>query len=628
MSNAVIHEQRETPIDLRALIFPFVVIAALVVFAMRLWYLQIVESEALVEKANRMRSTSIERLAPRGLILDRNGKLLAGVKSQLVISAVPALIRKNPGVLEQVAQILEVPAEDLQTELAQGNWRPTVPQPIYSKATILQASRVLEKPDLVGIEVSSQPVRTYTDTKSYSHVLGYVWTPNADDVERIREKGREPAKFVGKIGLERSHELDLMGKSGRDEVVIDRADKPLQVVRSVPPIPGRRMILGLDSDLQRHAYEQLAGREGSVVALDPRNFEVLCSVNFPTYDVAPFTRGITTREFKALNEDPLKPMINRAIYEATAPGSTFKMVTAIAAKEAGIDPNRYSAYCRGGIKIGNRFVKCLGNHGSIGFNRAMAKSCNAYFISLGMRAGEDNLREACHLLGLGERTGIDISGERAGVNPTRKWIERVSRDGKYVWYPGDTANFSIGQGYVAATPLQMATMVATIANGGTRYAPHMVRSFQKDGAVELYQPEVVERLKYDPAFWKGLRDSLAGVMSGGTASGAGAIPGLRWAGKTGSAERAGQRRTDSWFVGYAPAENPVIALCVRVSGAGHGSEAAVPIAREVVAKYLKLGKYALPQTQPPAAASAESSSRASPNRVVPRPSSPSASRPN
>lgn len=610
--SAVIHQERSVTIEPRQWIFPVVVVVVLLIFWSRAWLLQIAKSDQLREEAQQMRTATVKQLAPRGLIFDRNGKLLAGVRNQIVVTAIPNEIRKNPGVLSRLSAILGVSEKELETELAAGNWRPTVATPIYSKTTVVQATRIAEAPGLPGVAVSNTPMRSYTDTKHLSHVLGYVWTANERDVERLKEAGVDPPPFVGKIGLERYHELDLMGQQGFDRVSMGRGDVPLRTVQSSAATPGRRVVLGIDAELQRFAYELMAGREGSVVAIDPSTFEVITLVNTPSYDVAPFLRGITQREYRALEDDPMRPMINRAIYTGTAPGSTFKIVTALAGELSGHPPERFSAFCRGGIKIGNRFVRCLGHHGSVGFERAMAKSCNAYFIALGMRAGEDNLREASLQLGLGSRTGIDVTGEARGVIPTREWIQKVSRDGSYVWYPGDTANFSLGQGYVATTPLQMAVMMATVANGGNRYKPMVVRSMSdENGTMRYVSKELVQKIDGSPAFWNALHNSVHAVMVSGTAARAGAIPGLQWAGKTGSAERAGQSRTDSWFVGYAPLNNPKIAIAVRLSGAGHGSEAAVPVARDVVAKYLKMGPYA-PPISPSTPVAIASNSPASP----------------
>ncbi len=596
--SAIIHQERELRIEPRHWVFPGVVVVVLASFLARAWYLQIVESDRLREEAQTIRTATVKQLAPRGLIFDRNGRLLAGVRNQIVVTAIPNEVRRHPESLDRLSTILGTPKTELEKALSEGNWRPTVPTPIYSKTTLVQATRIAESTEMPGISVINTPMRSYTDTKHLSHVLGYVWTANERDVERLRKEGIEPPPFVGKIGLERFHDMALMGEQGVDRMAMGRGDVPLRTVESSNATPGRRMVLGIDGDLQEFAYRRLNGMDGSVVALDPKTFEVITLVNSPTYDVAPFLRGISQREYASLENDPDRPMINRAIYTPTAPGSTFKIVTALAGEISGHSPHQFTTVCRGGYRVGNRFVRCMGHHGSIGFERAMAKSCNAFFIALGMRAGEDNLRKACLQLGLGDRTGIDITGEMRGVVPTREWIQKVSRDGSYVWYPGDTANFSIGQGYVAATPLQMAVMMATVANDGKRLKPHVARSLSDEaGKMRYVTTEKVLQVEARPEFWTSMHSAIAAVMSGGTAARAGHIPGLVWAGKTGSAERAGQSKTDSWFVGYAPAVNPKIAIAVRVSGAGHGSEVAVPIARDIVAKYLRMGAYAPPSSE-------------------------------
>ncbi|HVL40032.1 MAG TPA: penicillin-binding transpeptidase domain-containing protein, partial [Fimbriimonadaceae bacterium] len=269
---------------------------------------------------------------------------------------------------------------------------------------------------------------------------------------------------------------------------------------------------------------------------------------------------------------------------AYAPGSTFKIVTTLAAARRGVfDPNR-TVVCAGGYRVGPRFVRCLGRHGSISFHRAFAKSCNTYFIDLGMRAGETALKEAALAVGLGARSGIDLRSESRGIVPTKEWLERWRKDPR--WYPGDQANLSIGQGELAVTPIQMANLMALVANDGRQFRPHLVKGAQSfDGELEPREPEPAHEIDVAPQVWAALRRALQAVVDEGTAQVA-KLPGLPWGGKTGSAEHRRGKLTHSWFVGLAPAENPKIAICVFVEAAGHGSEVAAPVAREIVRAYL------------------------------------------
>lgn len=596
---AVVHEERPNRLDFRLLLFPLILLIALAIFILRLWVLQFVMKDELDERALRLRTTTVSRLAPRGLIVDRQGVPLAGVKETILITCTPKAAKEDPKLLSRLSAILAVPEEKLRKNLDEGYSRPQVPTAVHEGATIEQAIQIVERDDLPGVEVSSQPMRTYRNTKTYAHVMGYVRAPDDRDIKRIKEKGAEAAAYVGKQGLERTHEVDLMGRPGIEEVERDLSNKAVLTKPVRPAVPGKKLILGLDHELQEFAWNLMQGREGSIVAMDPNNGEILCMVSYPSFDASLFQGGLTSAQYKQLQEDPTTPLVNRAVATAVAPGSTFKIVTALARMENGdFRTDRYH-FCSGGMKVGNRFIRCTGNHGSVSFNRAMAKSCNAYFMAEALALGPEKLASTAEKLGIGKHTGIDLTGETKGVNPSPEWLAGVrERNPNYRWYAGQTAYFGIGQGEVSATPLQMCRVVATVANRGKVVKPKFVRSVEEpDGSVHRVFPEITGTLSVPVAEWQTLIGSLESVIVSGTATGA-QIPGLSWGGKTGSAERKGQAKTDAWFVGFAPLDNPKIAICVRIKGAGHGGAEAAPVAKEIVAKYLKLGAY---KPAPPAA---------------------------
>lgn len=564
----------------------------LVIIFLRLWYLQVVKSEELQTKAETMRTTSVSKLAPRGLVYDRNGVLIAGIKPQIVLTAKPAIIKKNPWVIDKVALMLDTSAEKLNDKVKDNAFRPYIAVPIYVGVPIETATKIAEAGQyLPGVGVEYIPMRSYKDTIHYSHVLGYVWTPSEKDVKRLDEKGLVPADYVGKDGLERVFESDLMGKPGVERLEVDARRRPQRVVERNNAIPGTKLILSLDSELQKYAYEQLQGKRGAVVALDPKTGEVLALVSSPSFDTKLFEGGISKKDWDPLINDPAKPLYNRAVLSHYAPGSTFKLVNAIAAAETGkFDPNRY-AICNGYYKVGNKSFKCLGNHGAVSFDHALAVSCNAYFADEGMRIGPDDLKRVALQCGLGQETGIDLPSEDGGIVPTREWLDAH----KLKWYPGDTVNMSVGQGALAATPLQMACVAALVANNGVSYKPHLVRAKIRPGenpkpTVEI--PRVLAKVDLPLNFWNTLKTGMLHVMESGTGRGIPPIPNVRWGGKTGSAEHAKASLTHSWFVGIAPIDDPKIVIAVVVEAAGHGSKVAAPIARNVVAKYLE------PKTKP------------------------------
>ena len=588
---SVIHAPRRPELDARLIAFPVVTFGLLGALGMRLWYFQVVKAPELVERAEATRVQPTPRPAPRGLILDRNGATIAGVRPQLVVTAVYDTVsrKENKWVVPRVAALLGVEAKRLQAKVEEAKRNRSLPMPIYFNAPIDVGSRIAESgADLPGISIDTAPMRSYPDPFSFTHLLGYVGIPNQRDLDRLKEKGIEaPAEFVGKGGVEQAYETELMGQAGEDRTETDAKGRAIRQVGRDVAVPGSQVVLTLDATLQKYTTQMLKekGYVGAVVALDPRNGEVLAMVSSPTYDLTMFQGGLSQEDYDQLDKDPRHPMVKRPLRSAYSPGSTFKIVTSLAAYRRGLfDPNR-AAFCGGGYRLGKRFVKCLGHHGGITYARAMAKSCNAYFCDLGYRSGEDAITSAALEFGLGKPVGLDIGGEARGIVPTKEWLAETYKDAR--WYGGDTLNLAIGQGYVAATPLQMAGLAAIVANDGVGYRPHLVRSLRPAvGNTTAVAPEVSHQIDASSSFWHTLKSALRGVVAEGTAHAA-AVPGVAVAGKTGSTEHTGGGKTHAWFVGFAPLDHPKIAVCVLLEGVGHGGDVAAPIAAEVIKKYLR-----------------------------------------
>jgi penicillin-binding protein 2 len=572
--------------------FPVLMALLLLVLFLKLWYIQVVKRPELQRKARASASMTIKHLAPRGLIYDRNGKLIAGIRPEVVITAKPGVVNKNQGVLARVAQILQVDEKKLAQKVREGAWRPYVETPIYVGAKLETGVRIAEDwANLPGIGVQTQPMRAYPETKSFTHVLGYVWTPNENDIERLKKQGLEPLDYVGKTGVELAYEDQLLGKPGEETLAVDARRRPTRVDGRDAATAGNRLYLTIDADLQEYTTKLFGEHNyvGGAVALDPRTGEVLALVSSPTFDQSVFSGGISDAEWKTLNTDENQPMWNRATKSAYPPGSTFKIVTTIAAMETGKFRPDLTFFCNGGVKVGKTTFRCLGHHGSIGFHEAFAKSCNSYFYQLGRMVGEKALCKAALDCGLGQSTGFELGGS-PGVVPTEEWVKEHKSDGK--WYPGDTLNLSIGQGFLNTTPLQMASVAALVANDGILYRPHLVREIrdpQTQAIIQSVSPQVTHEVTGPPEFWSSLRSALVEVIDTGTAKSA-QIRDVHWAGKTGSAEHQHGTKTHSWFVGFAPADRPTIAVCVLVESGGHGGEVSAPIARDIVKRYLNSSK--------------------------------------
>ncbi|MBV6459037.1 MAG: Peptidoglycan D,D-transpeptidase MrdA [Fimbriimonadaceae bacterium] len=585
---SVIHAPIEKKAEFKHLIVPVLFLLIFVIFFLRLWYLQVAQADNLRERAEALRTMSVTKLAPRGLIVDRKDRLLAGIKPVIVITAKPREIQRHPEVLRHVSDMTGIPLQKLEDEVAKNAWLPDVHAPITAGVSIEVATRIAESQDeYPGIGVESQPMRYYPDTKTHCHILGYVWTPNDKDVKRLEDLKLKPPKYVGKVGIEYIYEPMLMGSAGREMLEVNARRTRLYDIATERATPGKKLILTLDAELQRVALQALAGRKGGVAAIDPATGEVLALVSSPTFDAAWFEGGISRAQFKMLQDDPDKPQFNRAIAGAYAPGSTFKIVTTLASTLAGQFNPHSPVFCGGSVRVGNRNVRCMSRHGSVAFQSALAKSCNVYFITLGMRAGENSLRKACAEMGLGAKTGIDLLGESGGIVPTDAWIKRWRPDGR--WYPGDTANFSIGQGEISCTPLQMAHLISIVANNGVSHRPHLVKAIQEAMETATATPletEPPRKVAAPLSMWTNLRSALVQVIQSGTARRTATIPGLEWGGKTGSAENRANHLTHSWFVGFAPADKPRIAIAVLVENAGHGGDVAAPIAAEIVRHHL------------------------------------------
>lgn len=619
---SVIHAPNKPQVTFRVWLLPLAFLGSIGITFGRLWYYQVVTAKELIDKADTTRTRETLKLAPRGLIYDRNGKLLAGIRSKYIALATPSEVKNDPSGLIKFAGWLGTSVENLEAKMKAGEATPFLPTPIAVGFDIKIATKAVEEQDsLPGITVEQQPMRIYTDPTAYSHILGYVWKPSPNDVQRLDEQGIAAPPFVGKDGLERYYDDKLLGNEGSETMDVDAKGHPIRISGRDPSEAGKKLILSLDSDLQRQALSLLGGKIGAVVAIDPNNGEVLCLASSPSYDTGLFLDGIKKEDWEKLkSEDNGMPLFNRATRGAYPPGSTFKILTSIAAARTGQFDITRSEYCPGYTELGKHRTKCMGVHGAISYHNAFVKSCNTYFGKLGLRIGGDALRQTATELGFYSRTGIDLPAESRGVVPTDEFIKR--RNKRRTFHYGDTVNMSIGQGELNVTPIQMANLVCLVANSGVNYKPHLAKAFVDPltGATEAVQPVVDHKIDLPASFWEQLHSAMIGVVDSGTATLA-KIPGIVFGGKTGTAEfytrkkkdRPRELKTHSWFVGVAPMDHPKIAIACVVEEAGHGGTVAAPLSGQLVRTYLeKLS----------ASAATRSNSAASASAVVPSPDRP------
>jgi penicillin-binding protein 2 len=576
----------------------------------RAFYLQIVQHEHYIERAESNRISLVPTAPHRGLILDRNGRILAENYSAYTLELTRAKTDDLNATLDEIGKLIEITPGQLRRYrrlLSESHEFETVP--LKSKLTdeevaILAANRYR----LPGVEVKARLFRNYQAGPGMAHVLGFVGRINDRDLKRLRETNVERnykgSAHIGKTGLEQSYEALLHGRTGFDQMETDASGRAVRMLSRIPPVPGKDLRLHLDVELQAVAERAFGDYLGGLVALDPNTGGVLALVSRPGFDPNLFVDGIDPESWKGLNESPERPMVNRVLRGIYPPGSTLKPFMALAGLELGLRRPGDSIVDPGYFSLPNsrhRFRDWKpGGHGVVDLKRSISQSCDTYYYKLAVDMGIDRMHDYLAKFGLGEKTGIDMEGESSGLLPSREWKQRRW---KQPWYPGETVIAGIGQGYHLTTPLQLATAAAMLANGGKRIEPRLVQALREPLA-QTWQPlpgAVRGQVAIDPAHLALVREGMMDVMRpGGTAAASVAGAPYTVAGKTGTAQVVGikqgarydagrlsrQHRDHALFIAYAPAENPTIAVAVMVENGGSGSGTAAPIARAVFDYYL------------------------------------------
>ncbi len=581
--------------------------ATLVVVVAGYWLVQVAEGTAYRELAenNRLRKLSIE--APRGLIRDRHGRPLVENVPRYSLLIDRSRSRDLEASLAFAGRILERPLAEIRGILAGHRQTPSFkPVLLSGELSLQQVARFgvehLEHPEF---EIAVSHLRLYRHAHQTAHILGYLG--EATDAELSRPGSTYRAgDTVGKKGIEGLYEPHLRGRRGEQVVVVDSRGRLIEEYDRHPADPGRELILTIDLALQQEAANQLAGKVGAIVALDPRQGEVLAMVSAPSFNPNRFARRLRPEEWRELLADPHHPLQNRAVQNAYPPGSTFKIVMALAGLDQGlIDPQAFPVSCRGFSTVYNNRYRCWksSGHGPVDLKRSLKHSCNVYYHQLGQKLGIDQIAAYGRRFGLGAETGIDLAGERPGLIPDSRWsLERRGAP----WYPGETISVATGQGPILVTPLQLAVVMAAVANGGELVTPHLVRRTggpaHRGPAYRGGRPagasETGERLSREHL--ELVREALWSVVNETRGTGGSArVEGLDIAGKTGTAQVVSQEtrtagknlppelRDHAWFVSFAPAADPRLVVVVFVENGGSGSRAAAPLARGLYERFFR-----------------------------------------
>lgn len=553
----------------------------------RAGYLQIYEGDTYARLADGNRIRIIPSMAPRGTFFDRNGELLVTNRPGFAVSLLPLTEPISDAVIYRVSDLVKVPVEDIKAKIAAHVGF----NPIRIKSDVTQdiVSVIEEQKSLYpGVVIEVQPIRNYIYHEKAAHTFGYVSEINDTELEKMKADGYKTGDIIGKFGLEKIYDKELRGKNGGEQVEVDVAGRPVQILGKKEPIPGDDLVLTIDKNLQLAAEkavdEQLAlihANAAAAVALDPQTGEVLALVSRPAFDPNLFAHGISTKDWNVLNNNPFHPMDNKAITGEYPPGSTFKIVTGTAALTEGVvsptekilDTGRHWI-----IPKGNAEGEALG---WIDFTQALAHSDNVYFYEMGNRLGIDRLEKYARMFGLGAATGIDLPYEADGLVANRRYKEKNFEDGE--WYLSETFDAAIGQGFNLVTPLQAAMVMGEIAADGKRYKPHLVkRIVGPDGkTVKDVEPELLSRLEVPENVIQLVQNGLHDVTKYGTAASSFRGFTIDIAGKTGTAENP-HGRDHGWFVAYGPYSSPNIVVAVIVEQGGFGSQSAVPIGRKIL----------------------------------------------
>lgn len=566
---------------------------------LRLWHLQIREGPYYRDLSENNRTRLVLLEPARGLIYDRHGVLLANNVPSFSLYVTLEDVKDREALIQQLSTLLGFDPTLVRKKMtARGS--KLLPRKIKDRMTLRDAMLVeSNRLDMPGVMIQVESQRNYPGGVTAAHLLGYVGEISADQLEKPEFVDLHQGSIVGQYGVEKSYDRHMRGMAGQKNVEVDALGHEKKAVVVERPQAGNDLYLTIDVRLQKVAEDLLGGEYGAIVALDPNSGDILAMASRPGFDPNVLSRELTAKQWVEIVQDEGRPLNNRASQGQYPPGSIFKIPMAVAALETKTMSPSSTVFCNGGYQFGKRLYhdwKASG-HGYVDLHEALVHSCDVYFYTIGQRMGIDVMAEFGKDFGLGKATGVELPSERAGIMPSTAWKQKAKNE---QWLPGETISAAIGQGYVTVTPLQMASLVGTVANNGVSYRPRLVQAVMDRTSGNLQELPAVPRGKINakPETFRVIKEALADVVTKGTATRAKSSM-VTIGGKTGTAQVAALRtgpeenipkkfRDHAWFVAFAPVESPKIAVAVLAEHMGHGGAAAAPLAKEVIETYMKL----------------------------------------
>jgi len=562
-------------------------------YVTRLAYLQLFTADESMKESDKNSVKTITITPPRGLMYDRNGKVLVDNKPSYSVTITPSQFDKNN--LNEIATLLEIPPDDLLNNLKniKGTNRFN-PAKIKRDVEFKVISYLAENKDrLAGVDYQIEATRYYPNNFRAAHSFGYASEISPKQLDKQIGDYYKQGDVVGSNGLEANYENYLRGVKGYKFITVDVKGREIgglnEGKNDIPPINGSDLLLGMDKELQEYAEKLMKGKRGAVIAVDPRNGEILCFVSMPDFDISAFAGKTDSKIFSALLNDPEKPLFNRVTQTKYPPGSTWKMMMSLAAMEAGIITPTSTVVCSGSFTYGNRTFEDHGVYGAINVTRALEVSANVFYYKMGLALGIDNYNKYCKMFGFGNKTGIDIPNETTGLLPSKSYLDK--RYGENKWTQGLMVSLGIGQGELGVSPVQMVAYTAAIAMSGLYCQPHFVSKIKN--TINNTEENVTyeqRRIDMSEKYFEAVRYGMYLVVNGnGTAKG---IKNSEYTlcGKTGTAQNS-SGNNHSWFVGFAPYDDPRIAICVLGENEGWGAKFAAPLAGTLMLRYLGGDKY-------------------------------------